>query len=159
MAAKMDKVDMSLDDIIKQNKKTTRGGRRGRGRRGRGSGGPVRTGRGRGVSKNRPTPYSRVSDMTLNLFELCCSLGNFDVIFTKIASIFSLNNYQTDGSMTFLMATVVSEEEEIAEAEFQLAVNCTFQTWISVCQIQISRYVGHTCICTLKGFCFHLQGS
>lgn len=50
---------MSLDDIIKQNKKTVRGGRRGRGGRGRGRGGPLRSGRGRGVTKNRPTPYSR----------------------------------------------------------------------------------------------------
>lgn len=61
MAAKMEKVDMSLDDIIKQNKKNTRGGRGGRGRRGRGGGGAVRSGRGR-INKNRSTPYSRVSD-------------------------------------------------------------------------------------------------
>ena len=53
----------------------------------------------------------------------------------------SLNSYQTDGSMTFLMATVVSEEEEIVmlAAVSPLAVNFTFRTWISVCLIQIFR--------------------
>lgn len=51
---------MSLDDIIKQKRKTNRGGR---GRRGRGGGGgSIGRGRGgRGISKNRSTPYSRVS--------------------------------------------------------------------------------------------------
>lgn len=58
----MDKVDMFLDDIIKQNKKIIRGGRRGCGGRGRGRGGLVRSGRGCGIIKNRLILYFRVSD-------------------------------------------------------------------------------------------------
>lgn len=145
MAAKIEKVDMSLDDIIKQNRKNTRGGRGGRGRRGRGGGGPARGNRGR-INKNRSTPYSRVSDE--DFFEHIASLSTIfsrrealiSRYLTNIISNHSLNSYQTDGSMTFLMAIVVSEEEEIAMlAVSQLAVSFTFPTWISACLIPIFR--------------------
>ncbi|XP_002731646.1 THO complex subunit 4-B-like [Saccoglossus kowalevskii] len=72
-----DKIDMSLDDIIKLNKPTGRG--RGRGGRGGGSrggarqfrggrgaggrGGPVRRTQQRGAGRNRPTPYSRPKEL------------------------------------------------------------------------------------------------
>jgi len=62
-------IDMSLDDIIKLNRKgpTTRGGRRGRGRglssggRARGSGGALRSRQLRG--RSRPMPYSRPKEL------------------------------------------------------------------------------------------------
>ena len=70
-------------------------------------------------------------------------MNYFDVAFANLASLSSLNSYQTDGSMTFLMAIVVpvSEEDEIAvlAAGSPLAVNFTFPTWILVSLIQIFR--------------------
>lgn len=51
------------------------------------------------------------------------------------------NSYQTDGSMTFLTATAVSEEDGIVvlAAASPPAVNFIFPTWILVFLIQIFR--------------------
>lgn len=66
---------------------------------------------------------------------------NYFVAFANLTSLSSLNSYQTDGSMTFLMATVVLEEDEIVvlAAASPLVVNFTFLTWILAFLIQIFR--------------------
>lgn len=84
---------------------------------------------------------SRISvehGITLNLLPVTIY---FDVAFANFTSISSLNSYQTDGNMTFLTATVVSEEDGIVVlvAASQQAVNFTFPTWILVFLIQIFR--------------------
>lgn len=98
---------MSLDDIIKLNRKSNRGRRGGRGRQSRGGGGAGGAGGGGGgrvrggrVNKNRPTPYSRVSDHDRNLSTdyrdvilfsvISCSLYDYWVRYESLGGYFRL---------------------------------------------------------------------